>query len=75
MRSEKDALEAVLFDTANMLEDTDNKKMKLEHELQETLVQQEAYKGNILYFDWLPNYFIFYFIKFIYCWRKKVWIL
>nr|XP_049693246.1 rootletin isoform X1 [Helicoverpa armigera] len=47
VRSEKDALEAVLFDTANMLEDTDNKRAKLEHELQETLVQQENYKGQI----------------------------
>jgi rootletin len=45
VRSEKDALEAVLFDTANMLEDTDNKKNKLEQELQESLVQQENYKG------------------------------
>lgn len=49
VRSEKDALEAVLFDTANMLEDADNKRNKLEHELQETLVQQEAYKGKIYY--------------------------
>ncbi|KAF9791677.1 hypothetical protein SFRURICE_020076 [Spodoptera frugiperda] len=47
VRSEKDALEAVLFDTANLLEDTDNKRNKLEHELQETLVQQENYKGQI----------------------------
>lgn len=46
VRSEKDALEAVLFDTANMLEDSDNKRSKLEQELQETLVQQENYKGN-----------------------------
>ncbi|KAH9639179.1 hypothetical protein HF086_014043 [Spodoptera exigua] len=49
VRSEKDALEAVLFDTANLLEDTDNKRNKLEHELQETLVQQENYKGNNKY--------------------------
>ncbi|XP_060802374.1 rootletin [Amyelois transitella] len=47
VRSEKDALEAVLFDTANMLEDADNKRNKLEQELQETLVQQENYKGQI----------------------------
>lgn len=47
VRSEKDALEAVLFDTANMLEDADNKRAKLEHELQETLVQQENCKGQI----------------------------
>ncbi|XP_026333476.1 rootletin [Hyposmocoma kahamanoa] len=47
VRSEKDALEAVLFDTANMLEDSDNKRSKLEQELQETLVQQENYKGQI----------------------------
>ncbi|XP_072949799.1 uncharacterized protein Root [Epargyreus clarus] len=47
VRSEKDALEAVLFDTANMLEDADGKRAKLEHELQDTLVQQENYKGQI----------------------------
>ncbi|XP_039750865.1 rootletin [Pararge aegeria] len=47
VRSEKDALEAVLFDTANMLEDADNKRSKLEHDLQETLVQQENFKGQI----------------------------
>lgn len=47
VRSEKDALEAVLFDTANMLEDADNKRTKLEHDLQETLVQQENYKGEL----------------------------
>ncbi|XP_063827112.1 rootletin [Ostrinia nubilalis] len=47
VRSEKDALEAVLFDTANMLEDADNKRSKLEQELQQTLVQQENLKGQI----------------------------
>ncbi|KAM3959769.1 LOW QUALITY PROTEIN: ciliary rootlet coiled-coil, rootletin [Aphomia sociella] len=47
VRSEKDALEAVLFDTANMLEDADSKRSKLEHDLQEMLVQQENYKGQI----------------------------
>ncbi|KAL4714216.1 hypothetical protein ACJJTC_018366, partial [Scirpophaga incertulas] len=47
VRSEKDALEAVLFDTANMLEDTDNKRLKLEQDLQEALVQQENHKGQI----------------------------
>ncbi|CAB3222355.1 unnamed protein product [Arctia plantaginis] len=47
VRSEKDALEAVLFDTANMLEDADNKRNKLEHELQDTLVQQENLKGQV----------------------------
>ncbi|XP_069357622.1 rootletin isoform X1 [Maniola hyperantus] len=47
VRSEKDALEAVLFDTANMLEDAENKRSKLEHDLQETLVQQENHKGQI----------------------------
>lgn len=49
VRSEKDALEAVLFDTANMLEDADNKRSKLEQELQQTLVQQENYKGKCLH--------------------------
>ncbi|CAF4907255.1 unnamed protein product [Pieris macdunnoughi] len=47
VRSEKDALEAVLFDTANMLEDADSKRSKLEHDLQNTLVQQENLKGQI----------------------------
>ncbi|XP_045496834.1 rootletin [Colias croceus] len=47
VRSEKDALEAVLFDTANMLEDAENRRSKLEHDLQETLVQQENFKGQI----------------------------
>lgn len=46
VRAEKDALEAVLFDTANMLEDADNKRSKLEHELQDTLLQQENLKGS-----------------------------
>ncbi|VVC89095.1 unnamed protein product, partial [Leptidea sinapis] len=36
VRSEKDALEAVLFDTANMLEDAESKRAKLEHDLQDT---------------------------------------
>ncbi|GBP76814.1 Rootletin [Eumeta japonica] len=47
VRSEKDALEAVLFDTANMLEDADGKRQRLEQELQEMLVAQEGYKGQI----------------------------
>ncbi|XP_050349623.1 rootletin [Nymphalis io] len=47
IRTEKDALEAVLFDTANMLEDAESKRTKIEHDLQETLVQQENYKGQI----------------------------
>ncbi|KAJ2947625.1 hypothetical protein O0L34_g17426 [Tuta absoluta] len=47
VRSEKDALEAVLFDTANMLEDTDNRRAKLEQEMQEAMVQMENYKGQI----------------------------
>lgn len=46
VRSEKDALEAVLFDTANMLDDAETKRQKLEQELQDMLVAQEGYKGG-----------------------------
>ncbi|RVE41676.1 hypothetical protein evm_013674 [Chilo suppressalis] len=47
VRAEKDALEAVLFDTANMLDDSDNKRNKLEQDLQEAKVQLENFKGQI----------------------------
>ncbi|XP_026492988.2 rootletin [Vanessa tameamea] len=46
-RTEKDALEAALFDTANALDDAEGGRAKAEHDLQETLVQQENYKGQI----------------------------
>lgn len=47
LRSEKEALEAVLFDTQTNLEASDIKKLQLEKEQQELLVKQEAYKGQI----------------------------
>lgn len=45
VRAEKDALEAVLFDTATMLEDADSRRAKLDAELQDAMVQLEGYKG------------------------------
>lgn len=47
VRSEKEALEAVLFDTQTNLEASDVKKQQLEQEQQELLVKQEALKGQI----------------------------
>lgn len=47
LRSEKEALEAVLFDAQTGLEATDNKRAKLEKEAQELLVKQEGLKGQI----------------------------
>lgn len=46
-RSEKEALEAVLFDTQTNLETSDVKKMQLEQEQQELLVKLEALKGQV----------------------------
>ncbi|XP_026278331.2 rootletin isoform X2 [Frankliniella occidentalis] len=47
LRSEKEALEAVLFDAQTGLEATDNKRAKLEKENQELLVKHEGLKGQI----------------------------
>ncbi|XP_063629513.1 rootletin [Cydia splendana] len=47
VRAEKDALEAVLFDTANMLDDAEARRAKLDRELQDAMVQQENHKGQI----------------------------
>lgn len=47
LRSEKDALEGVLFDTQTNLEATDTKRMQLEKEQQDLLVKQEALKGEV----------------------------
>ena len=47
LRSEKEALEGVLFDTQTNLESTDTKRIQLEKEQQELLVKQEALKGQI----------------------------
>lgn len=47
VRSEKEALEAVLFDTQTNLEASDVKKMQLEQEQQDLLVKQEQLKSQI----------------------------
>lgn len=47
IRSEKEALEAVLFDTQTNLEACENKKFQLEKEAQDHLVKQESLKGQI----------------------------
>lgn len=48
MRSEKETLEGVLFDTQTNLEATHVKKIQLEKEQQELLVKQESLKGQIV---------------------------
>jgi rootletin len=47
IRSEKEALEGILFDTQTNLEATDTKRTQLEKEQQELMVKQEALKGQI----------------------------
>ncbi|XP_045535415.1 rootletin [Papilio machaon] len=47
VRAEKDALEAALFDTANLLEDTESRRAKLDQQLQDLMLQQESAKGQI----------------------------
>ncbi|CRK87834.1 CLUMA_CG001622, isoform A [Clunio marinus] len=47
LRSEKESLEAVLFDTNTTLEATEIKKDQLEHEFQELLVKQENLKNQV----------------------------
>ncbi len=47
LRSEKEALEATLFDTNTTLEATDNKKDQLEREVQDLLINKENMKSNI----------------------------
>jgi rootletin len=47
VRSEKDALEGILFDTQTNLAATDTKCMQLEKEQQDLLVKQEALKGQV----------------------------
>ncbi|XP_034942532.1 rootletin isoform X2 [Chelonus insularis] len=48
MRSEKETLEGVLFDTQTNLEETHLKRIQLEKEQQELLVKQESLKGQIV---------------------------
>lgn len=47
VRSEKEALEAVLFDTQTHLETSEDKKMQLEKEVQDLLVRQEQFKAQV----------------------------
>lgn len=47
LRSEKEALEAVLFDTQTNLEASDIKKLQLEKENQDLLIKQEALRGQL----------------------------
>lgn len=47
MRSEKETLEGVLFDTQTNLETTHVKKTQLEKEQKELLVKQESLKGQV----------------------------
>ncbi|XP_075157962.1 ciliary rootlet coiled-coil, rootletin [Haematobia irritans] len=47
LRSEKESLDAVLFDTNTNLEATEEKRAQLEKELQEALVREESLKNNV----------------------------
>jgi rootletin len=47
LRSEKESLEAVLFDTNTTLEATEIKKDQLEREFQELLVKQESLRNQV----------------------------
>lgn len=47
VRSEKETLEAIVFDTQSNLEATHIKKIQLEKDQQELLVKQESLKGQI----------------------------
>lgn len=49
LRSEKEALEGILFDTSTNLETVESKRQKLDKELQKTLLNEENLKGKILY--------------------------
>lgn len=47
MRSEKESLEAVLFDTNTTLEATEEKRNQLEREVQDLLVKEENLKNQV----------------------------
>ncbi|XP_058981503.1 rootletin-like, partial [Musca domestica] len=47
LRSEKESLDAVLFDTNTNLEATEEKRAQLEKDLQEALVREESLKNNV----------------------------
>uniref|UniRef100_A0A8D8VW00 Rootletin n=1 Tax=Cacopsylla melanoneura TaxID=428564 RepID=A0A8D8VW00_9HEMI len=48
LRSDKESLEAILFDTQSHLEQSEVKKEQLEHDVQELLVKQESLKGQVV---------------------------
>lgn len=48
LRSEKEALEGILFDTSSNLEAVESKRQKLDKELQNTLLNEENLKGKIM---------------------------
>ncbi|XP_034661483.1 rootletin [Drosophila subobscura] len=47
IRSEKESLESVLFDTNTSLEATEEKRSQLERDLQEALVREESLKNHV----------------------------
>ncbi|XP_017465637.1 PREDICTED: rootletin isoform X1 [Rhagoletis zephyria] len=47
LRTEKESLEAVLFDTNTQLEATEEKRQQLERDLQEALVREESLKNSV----------------------------
>ncbi|XP_077288901.1 ciliary rootlet coiled-coil, rootletin [Arctopsyche grandis] len=47
LRSEKEALEGILFDTSTNLETVESKRQKLDKELQKTLLSEENLKGHV----------------------------
>lgn len=47
IRSEKEALEAALFDTNTTLEATDNRKNQLDRDIQDLLIKQESMRNTI----------------------------
>ncbi|XP_046805055.1 rootletin isoform X2 [Lucilia cuprina] len=47
LRSEKESLDAVLFDTNSNLEATEERRAQIEKELQEALVREESLKNNV----------------------------
>lgn len=63
VRSEKEALEAVLFDTQTNLEASEEKKIQLEKEVQDLLVKQEQLKSQVIFFDYYQFFSKSYAIK------------
>lgn len=61
LRSEKEALEGVLFDTQTNLESTDTKRNQLEKDQQELLIKQVMRQKMLFYFQ------IYIFLSFMSC--------